>query len=217
MFRTLRRSDHYAAPRRFRSLAIEALERRDLLSGSPPQVITVEVGSTAWSSAFVQFLQNTAQGTNGYSIPKGSSAQSASLTWKNIDRVMITFNKDVNIDINDLTLSGVNMVAYQFSGFHYDPHTCVASWTLTAPINKDRLRLELNADGLDPVTDLDGNRLDGEWTNNVSTISGNGSEGGNFGFHINVLPDDVTNTGTVSSYDYVYIRQLDGKSTTSTG
>ena len=35
--------------------------------------------------------------------------------------------------------------------------------------------------------------------------------------NFNVLPTDVNNTGNITSYDYVYIRQLDGKSTTSTG
>jgi hypothetical protein len=93
----------------------------------------------------------------------------------------------------------------------------VAQWTLTAPFNKDRLRLDLDADGANPVKDLDGNILDGEWTNNVSTTSGNGTAGGDFEFNFNILPTDVNNSGNINSYDYVYIRQLDGKTTTSAG
>ena len=201
-------------PRRF---AIETLERRDLLSGTPPTVVKVEVGSTAWSETFVDYLQTAGLGTNGYSIPVGSSAQAASLTWTNIDKIAITFSKDVDVQSADLSLSGVNTTAYQFGAFHYDPFTHVAIWTLSAALDKDRLRLDLNANGLDPVRDLDGNALDGEWTNNVSTMSGNGTAGGDFQFNFNVLPTDVNNTGNVTSYDYVYIRQLDGKSTTSSG
>jgi hypothetical protein len=202
---------------RFLPSRVELLERRDLLSGSPPTVTKVEVASSSWSTAFVQYLQNAGMGTNGYSIPVGSSAQSATLTWDNLNKIFITFNKDVNVDAADLSLSGINQTAYGFSAFHYDPQTHVAQWTLTAPLNKDRLRLDLDANGANPVQDLDGIILDGEWTNNVSTVSGNGTAGGDFEFNFNVLPTDVNNSGNINSYDYVYIRQLDGKSTTSAG
>jgi hypothetical protein len=203
--------------RRFRSNRFELLERRDLLSGTPPTVVKVEVASTAWSEAFVEYLQTSGQGTNGYSIPRGSSGQAASLTWTNLDQVIITFSEDVEVDAADLSLSGINTTAYQFADFRYEPMAHVATWTLGAPLDKDRLRLDLDAGGADPVRDLDGNVLDGEWTNNVSTVSGDGTAGGDFQFNFNVLPTDVNNTGNITSYDYVYIRQLDGKSTTSAG
>jgi hypothetical protein len=80
------------------------------------------------------------------------------------------------------------------------------------------LRLDLDANGLDPVKDLDGNALDGEWTNNSSTFSsGNGTAGGDFEFTFNVLPADIDNTGLVTYYDYFYVNLLSGKSTTSQG
>jgi hypothetical protein len=201
----------------FRAVAFEQLESRHLLSGTPPTVVGVEVAGTAWSEAFTDYLQSAQQGTNGYSIPRGSSAQSATLTWTNIDQIIITFSEDVDVDAADLSVSGINTVAYSFSDFHYDPIAHVATWTLAAPLDKDRLRLDLDTNGADPVRDLDGNVLDGEWTNNVSTVSGNGVAGGDFQFNFNVLPTDVNNSGTVTSFDYVYIRQLEGKSTTSPG
>src|SRR6185503_6499080 len=40
---------------------------------------------------------------------------------------------------------------------------------------------------------------------------GDGIAGGDFEFTFNVLPTDVNNTASINSYDYVYIRQLDGK------
>jgi hypothetical protein len=199
-----------------RQRTIEHLERRDMLTGSPT-VLSVGVASTAWTPAFYSYLQNNGMGSNGYTIPEGSSAQSATLTWTNIDQIVITFDQDVNVDAADLSVSGINQTSYAFGRFHYDPQAHTAIWTLTAPLSKDRVRLDLDANGADAVSGLDGTLLDGEWTNNVSTASGNGTAGGDFQFNFNVLPTDVNNTGTVNSYDYVYIRQLDAKSTTSVG
>src|SRR5262249_50390033 len=101
--------------------------------------------------------------------------------------------------------------------FHYDPQLQAATWTLTAPLDRDRIRIDLDASGINPVRDLDGNVLDGEWTNNSSTVSGNGTAGGDFEFTLNILPTDVNNSSTINSLDYTYIRQLDGKSSSTTG
>jgi hypothetical protein len=215
----------YAAPlfrnrvgnRRLGGRFFEQLERRDMLSGNAPKVVDIEVAGTSWSSAFVGYLQSHGLGTNGYSVPQGSSAQSASLTWTNIDQIILTFDKDVIVKAADLSISGINSTTYGFSSFHYDPQTYVATWTLNTAIYKDRLRLDLDANGADPVRDLAGNVLDGEWTNNSSTASGNGTAGGDFQFNFNVLPTDVNTSASITSYDYVYIRQLDGKATSSTG
>lgn len=200
-----------------RNLRFEPLERKEMLSATLPKVTKVEVASTAWSSSFVSKLTATNTVAHGYAIPLGSSAQAETLIWDNINQITITFNKDVMVDGADLSLSGVNTAAYHFGAFHYDPIQHAATWTLTAPINKDRLRIDLDASGADAVRDLEGNVLDGEWTNNSSTISGNGTAGGDFEFNFNVLPTDVNNTGGITSYDYVYIRQLEGKITTDTG
>jgi len=202
--------------RNFRGPNFEVLERRDMLSGTPT-VTKIEVGSTAWSEAFVQSLNPSNPNAHGYAIPVGSSAQSATLTWDNIDQITITFSEDVIVDLQDLALSGVNTPQYHFAAFHYDPIAHTATWTLAAALDKDRLLIDLDADGADPVRDLEGNVLDGEWANNSSVVSGNGTAGGDFEFTFNVLPTDVNNTGNITSYDYVYIRQLDGKTTTSTG
>ena len=202
--------------RNFRGPNFEVLERRDMLSGTPT-VTKIEVGSTAWSEAFVQSLNPSNPNAYGYAIPVGRSAQSATLTWDNIDQITITFSEDVVVDSQDLSLSGVNTAVSHFAEFHYDPIAHAATWTLNTPLDKDRFRLDLDANGADPVRDLVGNVLDGEWANNSSTISGNGTAGGDFEFNFNLLPTDVNNTTNITSYDYVYIRQLDGKTTSSTG
>jgi hypothetical protein len=199
------------------TLRFETLESRQMLSAAPPRVVAVEVASTSWSSDFVSYLQKSDQGSAGYAIPAGSSAQSASLTWTNIDQVIIKFNQDVNITAADLSVSGVSVVAYHFSGFHYDPVNCTATWTLNNVIDADRVRLDLDANGMSPVRNLNGAVLDGEWSNNVSTMSGDGTEGGDFEFTFNVLPSDVNNSGSVSYADYGSIYHLDGETTATSG
>ena len=70
----------------------------------------------------------------------------------------------------DLSVSGVNQTAYAFSGFSYDPNTYTATWTLDAPIAKDKLMLDLDANGLAPVCSVaTGEVLDGAWTDCQST------------------------------------------------
>lgn len=217
MFRTAHTFRGRSVRRNHNQLRIETLERREMLSGTPPTVTKVEVGSTAWSSAFVQFLNPSNPNAVGYTIPVGSSAQSATLTWDNINQIALTFSEDVNVDAADLSLSGVNTADYHFSGFHYDPITHIAVWKLATPLDRDRFRIDLDGNGASPVRDLEGNILDGEWTNNVSSVSGNGTAGGDFEFNFNVLPTDVNNSTSVNYYDYSGIRQLDGRTTSSPG
>jgi hypothetical protein len=200
-----------------RRWSMEALERRDMLSGAPT-VVNVEVASTSWSSAFVEFLQDNDLGTNGYAIPVGSSAQSCSLTWTGIDQIIITFSEDVHVDAADLSLSGINSTAYAFSNFKYDPQSRVAVWTLASPVFIDRLQIDLDADGADPVRNLDGVALDGNWLNGVSVYAGSGSTPGvDFQFTFNVLPADINNSGTITTFDYRYVYQSRGNDTDDPG
>jgi hypothetical protein len=211
MFRRRQRAAARSTNRRFRRCRLEWLEARELLSAGPPQVVGVELASTAWSAEFVQYLRDEDLGTDGYAIPVGSAAQSTPLTWANLDIVKIAFSEDVRIEAADLSVSGANAVAYSFSDFHYDPQARVATWTLSTPIDHDRLMLDLNANGLSPVRDLEGYILDGEWTNNSDTYaSGNGTAGGDFEFTFNVLPADVNASGHNDYADYYYIAYSEG-------
>src|SRR6476646_3706241 len=103
-----------------RTLAVETLERREMLTAGP-RVVAVEVASTSWSPAFVQYLKNGNADRSGYDIPLGSSAQSDALTWANLDQIKIKFDTNVVLNSADLSVSGVNRTAYAFSDFHYDP------------------------------------------------------------------------------------------------
>jgi hypothetical protein len=187
-----------------------------------PTVTNVVLGSDRWSSSFLTYL-TTLSGENvgGYSIPVGSGAQLLPLPWVNIDEIMVTFSENVAVSQAELTLVGVNTAQYNVAGgtFSYDPVHFIATWTLTQPIADDKLLLSLNADGANPITDLAGNRLDGEWTNPTSTSdtgtstypSGNGVAGGNFNFRFNVLPGDANQSGGVGNLDTNLVANAGGQ------
>jgi hypothetical protein len=184
-----------------RLLRIEELEARMMLSAAPT-ITDVHVSSTEWSSAFFDYVQSHNLGDHGYRVPTGSVAQTKSLPWFNIDQLVLTFSEDVDVQAVDLALSGVNVPSVPVVDFFYDAFSHVATWTFDDPLPNNRYNLELNADGIDPVVDLEGNRLDGEWTNNVDVFaSGNGVAGGDFEFQFTVLPGDVDQNGTVNFFD----------------
>ncbi len=202
------------APRSSRGLRIEPLEQRTMLSVTPPTVTDVNVSSTEWSVDFVDYLETSSLGTDGYSIPVGSSGQTAALPWTNLDIIRITFNEDVDVQQDDLTLTGVNTTQYTFSDFAYDSQNYVATWTLDSAIGKDGLLIDLDGDGLDPVADSEGTALDGDWTNGSSTYaSGDTTEGGDFEFRFNVLGGDANVTTEVTYADVILISQNVGAET----
>ncbi len=105
-----------------------------------------------------------------------------------------------------MTLSGVNVGNYMFSGFSYNTTTRIATWTLSSPIGSDKLSLDLHSTGPNAVTDALGKPLDGEWTNGASSYpSGTGVIGGDFDFAFNVLPGDVNQDGIVNSQDLALV------------
>jgi hypothetical protein len=188
---------------RNRKLGMESFESRHMLTGALPSVVAVEVSSTAWSAGFTDYLQSHSYGENGYAIPTGSSAQTAALPWSNLNQIRIRFSEDVWVDSNDLFLSGVNNATYSFSNFEYDLDAFEAVWTLTNNLSVDSLLIDLAGDGLDPIVDLQGNVLDGEWVNNSSSgESGNGTAGGDFQFAFKVNPGDFNQSGLVNYTDY---------------
>jgi hypothetical protein len=206
------------APNSIRPLRIENLERRDLLSGAPPTVTGVYVGSTQWSSAFYDYLNPSSGPDWGFRIPTGSSAQIKSLPWSNIDQVSIQFSKDVDIQIGDLSISGVSATVFPFSHFFYDAVNCVATWTLTSALPKNSYQLDLNGGGLDPVHEhgFTASVLDGEWANNSDTFpSGDGVAGGDFQFNFKVMPGDVNQNAAVETLDVNTVNSKVGQTTTS--
>lgn len=202
---------------RIHTTRFESLEERLVLSAAPPTVVDVAVASSQWNQAFLQDLADNQLGDGaGYSVPTGIY-QDDSIPWLNMDRIRITFSEDVYIDAADLSVSGVINASYEITGFEYDPETDVAEWTLATPIGNDRIMLDLDSGGADPVRDLSGDTLDGEWTDGVSTgPSGNGTAGGDFEFSMQFLPGDAVNYGTQVEMTSVWACYLSvGQDTTS--
>jgi hypothetical protein len=160
----------------------------------PPVVVDVSVAGSAWQQVFNdQFVGGA------FVVPDGAN-QLSPLPWSGLNQIKIRFSEDVNLQAANLAVNGVSVLNYAaggFSGFAFDPATDVATWTLTSPINRDKIRLTLD----DAATDLGGLALDGEWINSTSTFSGNGTAGGDFSFRFDVLPADVNQSAAVDSGD----------------
>jgi hypothetical protein len=179
-----------------------------------PAVSAVNLSSTSWSDSFISYLESSGLGTDGYTIPVGSSSQLQTLPWININQIRITFTENVNISESALTVSGVNTVCYSFSSFSYDSSTHTATWTLSAALTKDKILLDLDADGLSAVrSSSTGNVLDGAWTNCQSIFnSGNGTDGTDFEFRINILPADCDSTNATNATDALAVANKRGTS-----
>jgi hypothetical protein len=205
------------AMQRQRRLRLESLETRAMLSH--PAVAAVNVASTQWASSFVSYLESQGLGVGGYAVPVGSASQLQTLPWHNIDQIKIKFSEDVVVTAADLSVSGANTTAYAFNTFAYDSSTRTATWTLTAPITKDKLMLDLDADGMAPVRSVStGGVLDGAWTNCQSTYpSGNGQGGTDFAFRFNALPGDANGDNSVNVADPALVHQKLGKNAGDTG
>ena len=146
--------------------------------------------------------------TFGYPIPDGAG-QLRPVPWLNgINAVSIRFSADVAgaLDQADLSVRGTTAGPIATTGFTYDTATRTGTWTLAAPVTLDKLRLVLNAAGV--------NNLDGEWTNpaTIGTAgdtypSGNGTAGGDFNFRLNVLRGDATGDGQVNALDLADVKR----------
>lgn len=145
-----------------------------------------------------------------YAVPAGSGEQLRVVPLGLVDQIRITFSEDVAIDEADLLVTGSQVPVYAFDSFTYESLSRTATWRLEQPIDADVVALQLNADGSSPITDLVGNRLDGEWENPVglddpsSSVfpSGNGTAGGNFYFLATILPGDANRNNAVDAGDY---------------
>jgi hypothetical protein len=104
-----------------------------------------------------------------------------------------------------LRLYGVNTLDYSslVSSFTYQPSSHTAVWTFSQPIGTDKILVSLD----DAVSDRTGNLLDGEWQGTTDAMpSGNGVEGGDFTYRMNVLPGDLDRNGAVNLFDLSYVQ-----------
>ena len=186
-------------------------------ASAPPQVAAVYVSGSAWTTSFKNYLaaQSMGHATHGFEIK--ADDQLNELPWVNLNTVSVRFSEPVTLSTTapyDLLIAGVNLASYTVTGMTYDPATYTASWTLSQPIAKDNILLHVS----NGVTDAEGQRLDGEWTNGADTFnSGNGVADGAFDFRVNVLPGDADRDGDVDDVDATAVRARFFRSTSNPG
>ena len=118
---------------------------------SAPETTSIKAGSTAWDPLFRQFVDPS----DSLGIDVEAAANSP-LAQVNVNELYVQFSEDVNVTSGDLLLTGVTVADYSglISGFNYESETFLATWTLSTPLEADRLNLQFEA-----VTDIDGNPL----------------------------------------------------------
>jgi hypothetical protein len=157
-------------------------------------------GNDEWLAAYLGHLgtQGLGDAALGYRVAVGAD-QLDTLPWTNVDTISIRFSEGVTITNGDLQLLGAvdGPTVPSISGFSYDAATFTATWRFSAALLANKYLVHL---GGTAVVDSLGQSLDGEWTDGVSTRSGNGTAGGAFSFRMNVVPGDVNgNTATTLS------------------
>ncbi len=176
-------------------------------TGSGPKVAGVYVNSTDWNAVFRDYADGGFGGTAiGYPIPTGSD-QLKTLPWINVNQIRVKFDSNVgaSLDVGDFSLAtsvagrrndGTTAFIPSVTSVSFDGATNVATLQLNQSIDASVINLVISASG---VFDSSGRRLDGEWTNGVSSESGNTTQGGDFSFQFNVLPGKaasvIPNTG----------------------
>jgi uncharacterized delta-60 repeat protein len=135
--------------------------------GGPRRVQYAYVDGSAWADSFRRHV-----GPWGYRVlteaPSYLYEPGAPLPWLNLNQVAVGFNRPVDVERGDLRLRGVSVAEYAVADFSYDPDTRTAVWTLDRTIGADRVRVELDVEGVRP-----------------------------FATQFNVLPGDVDRGGTV--------------------
>jgi hypothetical protein len=156
--------------------------------GVAPTVTNVVVSGSQSTHAPYSFNLHDGSGEQLRTVPVGLP-----------DMVSITFSEDVNIQADHLTFVGLRTANRPaLAEFTYDIPTMTATWRFDDLVANDHYAIHLS----DAVTDVEGDRLDGEWTNPASLFttnslvsefpSGDGEAGGNFTFVFTLLGGDAS-------------------------
>jgi hypothetical protein len=166
--------------------------------GNAPRVMNVTISGSNSTHAPFSFEELAGSGEQLRTVPVGGA-----------DTVSITFSEDVNVVASNLRLVGLRTTNVPtLAEFTYDMFTMTATWRFDDLVTNDHYLIALS----DAVTDIEGNRLDGEWVNplNVRTVnaavsefpSGNGQAGGHFNFVVTLLAGDANVDNLVNGADY---------------
>jgi hypothetical protein len=169
---------------------------------NPPQVTNVTVSGSASIHADYSFDAHDGSGEQLRTVPVGGA-----------DTISVTFSEDVNVSASQMRLVGLYSGNIpEFAEFSYDIGTMTATWRFVGWTFGDQYALVLD----DSITDVEGRRLDGEWTNpeELTTTntavsefpSGDGNAGGDFEFIMTLLPGDANLDLAVTSADLTILQ-----------
>ncbi|MAE65993.1 MAG: hypothetical protein CMJ18_17110 [Phycisphaeraceae bacterium] len=154
-----------------------------------PRVVAIHARRSTWTSDVL--------GTGRYAFPLGDLQQLRPLPYRGLDELAVVFDRTVVVDAADLAITGA-VTGPVTASMTWDPAALTATWRFDRDLaDVDGYRLTLG----DAVVDLAGNALDGEWTDGVSTVSGDGVAGGAFTFAFNVLAGDTDGDFVVGTED----------------
>lgn len=167
-----------------------------------PTITGLFVDGTTWTTAF-----RTAAGNANYGYPaQTGAAQLTSLPWSTINTFYVKFSEDVSVQTGDLGVRGLNVLTYTPTLASYDNVNFVAKFTLPAPVDTDRLILDLDGVSATAVVDLAGNKLAGSWTEGVSTFPTAGAAANSFKYRVVVAVGDADRNAQVRNVDVNAIR-----------
>jgi hypothetical protein len=166
--------------------------------GNAPQVTNVTISGSASTHSPYSFATHVGSGEQLKTVPVGGA-----------DTISIAFSEDVNVVASDLYVVGLRTANVpSIVDFDYDIGTMTATWRFANLFSNDQYAISLS----DAVTDIEGNNLDGEWTNPAATTttnslisvfpSGDGSAGGRFDFAFTIMAGDANRNNLVDGTDY---------------
>lgn len=227
-FRTYSPRSSYQ-PLECRRLMSAAAIYPDPVDNDPPEVDAVFVNGTQWSPAFRSYLADNRDGSTRFGFETNSSRSgegggeyddrsSRILPWINLDQVSIRFDENVQVQQDDLEITGVRTRAYDVAAFAYDAEAFVATWTLDEALPADLVTLRLDGTSATGVTDLAGNPLNGNDRRGDDGNDGGGvPHGRDYVQVLAVLPGDVNRSGAVLANDFSEVKRKFFSSTANEG
>jgi len=155
------------------------------------------VNGTGWTADFRAELAEETLGnaTLGFQVPLGPAANADELPWSNINIISIRFTGTGTAPVQgDLALRSGNGIAYNVTGFNWDPGTKVATWTLDKALANFTTTNRQTEDKV-----------------NVDYKSGALIQ------RVHVVPGDANRNGNVSPTDYGSVRSGIGRNTVDEG
>jgi hypothetical protein len=186
--------------------------------GETAELVDVNVAGGQWTAAFVALLEERDLGQGGYSIFDSTPAD-PNVTWGNIDRVRMAFDRPVSAALGDVTITGAATGVRTAASL--ETNGDVVTWILANPLPADRYTVSLSASlasalgGTPPLMQfsvLPGD-LNGDNTVSLADLAVAHSSQFRGSTDLNFDPRaDLDGNGTINFVDSIYLRNQIGTS-----